>query len=104
MGGASGLLCGNQAKRVSFNGSSAGVSVPQSAKPGLFSVGEPVSFFTGVAGVVAGTGSLVTRRWNGKGGSRRWGPGIGGASVERVSAPLHSGETDPGWCGAGVFW
>ena len=44
-----------------------------------FSAGEPASVFTGTAGVVAGTGSLITRRWNGRGGGLRGGPGIAGS-------------------------
>ena len=39
-------------------GSPSECSGPQSAKPGLFSAGEPASVFTGTAGVVAGAGSL----------------------------------------------
>ena len=64
VGNASSFLNGIQAKRVSFSGSSAGASVPQSAKPGLFPSGEPASFFTGV---VAGTTGYRTRRWKSRG-------------------------------------
>ena len=46
VGNASSFSNGIQAKRVSFNDPCAEISVPQSAKPGLFS-GEPASFFTG---------------------------------------------------------
>ena len=53
---------------------------------------------------MAGTGSLITRRWNGRGGGRRWCPGNAGVqspsgafSFEKVSAPVLLGETDP--CG-----
>ena len=42
--------------------------VPSQQKPGLFSAGEPASVFYRNAGVVAGTGSLIMRRWNGGGG------------------------------------
>ena len=59
-----------------------------------FFSGEPASFFTGV---VADT---VLRRWNGNGGRRRWGPGVqsssDAASLQKVSAPVHPGETDSG--------
>ena len=93
VGNASSFSSGIQAKRVSFNDPCAEISVPQSAKPGLFS-GEPASFFTGV---VAGT---VLRRWNGIGGRRRWGPGVQSSSVaaslQKVSAPVQPGETDSG--------
>ena len=91
MGNASSFSKGIQAKRVSFNDPCAELSVPQSAKPGLFS-GEPASFFTGV---VAGT---VRRCWIGNGGRRRWGPGVqsssDAASLQKVSAPVLPGETD----------
>ena len=93
MGNASSFSKGIQAKRVSFNDPCAELSVPQSAKPGLFS-GEPASFFTGV---VAGT---VRRCWIGNGGRRRWGPGVqsssDAASLQKVSAPVPPGETDSG--------
>ena len=53
---------------------------------------------------MAGTGRLITRRWNGTGGGQRWGPGIAGVesssgafSSAKVSAPVFPGETDP--CG-----
>ena len=47
---------------------------------------------------MAGTGSLITRRWNGRGGGLRWGPGIAGVeSSSGASALVLSGETDP--CG-----
>ena len=70
VGNASSFSNGIQAKRVSFNDPCAGISVPQSAKPGLFS-GEPASFFTGV---VAGTEGSSLRRWNsGKGTASRHG-------------------------------
>ena len=52
----------------------------------FFSAGEPASVFTGTAGVVAGTDNFVMRRWNGKGGGRRWGPGI------QVSGAVSSGK------------
>ena len=70
VGNASSFLYGIQAKRVSLNGSCAGASVPQSAKPGLFSssCGEPASFFTGV---VAGTTGHRTRRWQIGGGREK---------------------------------
>ena len=74
MGSASRSLGGNQAKKVVFNGSPSECSGPQSAKPGFFSAGEPTSAFEGSTGVVAGTGSLIKRRWNGRGGGRQLGP------------------------------
>ena len=79
MGSASRSLSGNQAEKVVFNGSPLEYLGPQSAKPGLFSAGEPASTFEGSTGVVAGT---VLRRWNGNGGGRRWGP------VSRVAGPV----------------
>ena len=100
VGSASRSLSGNQANKVVFNGSPSEYSGPQPAKPGLFSAGEPASVFTGTAGVVAGTGSLIMRRWNGRGGGWRGGPGIAGSrspgafSLEQVSAPVLLGETD----------
>ena len=70
MGNASSFSNGIQAKRVFFDDPCAEISVPQSAKPGLFS-GEPASFFTGV---VAGTEGSSLRRWNsGKGTASRHG-------------------------------
>ena len=54
-GCASRSLGGNKAKKVVFNGSPSEYSGLQSAKPGLFSAGEPASVFTGTTGVVAGT-------------------------------------------------
>ena len=97
MGSASRSLSGNQAKKVVFNGSPSEYVGPQSAKPGLFSAGEPASAFEGSTGVVAGT---VLRRWNGNGGGRRWGPGVqsfsGAVSLKEVSVPVHPGETDSG--------
>ena len=87
--------CGhmNKNRRPSQTGSPSECSGPQSEKPGLFSAGEPASFFTGVAGVVAGTDSFITRRWNGRGGGRRWGPGVqsfsGAVSFGEVSGPVH---------------
>ena len=68
MGNASSFSSGIQAKRVSFNDPCAEISVPQSAKPGLFS-GEPASFFTGV---VAGTEGSSLRRWNSGKGMASW--------------------------------
>ena len=44
MGSASRSLSGNQANKVVFNGSPSEYSGPQSAKPGLFSAGEPPPF------------------------------------------------------------
>ena len=97
MRSASRSLSGNQAKKVVFNGSPSEYVGPQSAKPGLFSAGEPASAFEGSTGVVAGT---VLRRWNGNGGGRRWGPGVqsasGAVSLKEVSVPVHPGETDSG--------
>ena len=78
VGSASNSLSGNQAKKVVLTGSPSEYFGPQSAKPGLFSAGEPASAFEGSSGVVAGT---VLRRWNGNGGGRRWGP------VSRVAGP-----------------
>ena len=96
MGSASRSLSGNQAKKVVFNGSPSEYFGPQSAKPGLFSAGEPASAFEGSTGVVAGT---VLRRWNGNGGGRRWGPGVRSSSVavslQEVSG-VHPAETDAG--------
>ena len=83
MGSASRSLSGNQANKVVFNGSPSECSGPQSAKPGLFSAGEPASVFEGSTGVVAGT---LLRRWNGNGGGRRWGP------VSQVAGPVSSGK------------
>ena len=77
MGSASRSLSGNQAEKVVFNGSPSEYVGPQSAKPGLFSAGEPASDFEGSTGVVAGT---VLRRWTGDGGGQRLGscfPGCG---------------------------
>ena len=71
MGNASSFSSGIQAKRVSFNDPCAEISVPQSAKPGLFS-GEPASFFTGV---VAGTDSSSLRRWSSGKGMASWNGG-----------------------------
>ena len=72
MGSASRSLSGNQANNV-FNASPSEYFGHQSAKPGLFSAGEPASAFEGSKGVMAGT---VLRRWNRNGGGRRWGPGV----------------------------
>ena len=83
MGSASRCLSGNQAEKVVFNGSPSEYFGPLSAKPGLFSAGEPASAFEGSSGVVAGT---FLRRWNGNGGRRRWGP------VCRVAGPVSSGK------------
>ena len=66
-------------------------SGPQSAKPGLISAGKPASVFQGYAGVVAGT---VVRRWNGKGGGPRRGPGVlfaGAVSSGQVAGPVAGG-------------
>ena len=79
VGSASRSLSGNQAEKVVFNGSPSEYFGPLSAKPGLFSAGEPASAFEGSSGVVAGT---VMRRWNGNGGRRRWGP------VSGVAGPV----------------
>ena len=75
--------------------------VPGQQSLAFFSAGEPASVFTGTVGVVAGTGSLIVRRWSGRGGGRRGGPGIAGSqsspgalSLEQVSAPGLLGETD----------
>ena len=96
VGSASRSLSGNQAKKVVLNGSPSEHFGPQSAKPGLFSAGEPASAFEGSTGVVAGT---VPRRWIGNGGGRRWGPGVQSSSVaaslQKVSG-VHPGETDFG--------
>ena len=59
MGSASRSLSGNQAEKVVFNGSPSEYVGPQSAKPGLFSAGEPASAFEGSTGVVAGTVLIV---------------------------------------------
>ena len=83
VGSASRSLSGNQAEKVVFNGSPSEYFGPLSAKPGLFSAGEPASAFEGSSGVVAGT---VLRRWDGNGGRRRWGP------VSRVAGPVSSGK------------
>ena len=94
VGSASRSLSGNQANNVVFNGSPSECSGPQSAKPGLFSAGEPASVFAGTAGVVAGTGSLIMRRWNRKGGGRRWGPVFqvtGAVSSGKVAGPCAGG-------------
>ena len=51
----------------------------------------------------ADTEGCITRRWNGKGGGRRWVPGIGGVqsssgsvSLEKVSTFCSAAETDSG--------
>ena len=69
--------------------------------PGLFSAGETPSAFEGSTGVVAGTGSLIKRRWSGGGGGRQLGPGIVGSQsspgavfVKQVSAPVCLGESE----------
>ena len=95
VGSASRSLSGNQAKKV-FNGSPSEYFGHQSAKPGLFSAGEPASAFEGPTGVVAGT---VLRRWNGNGGGRRWGPGVWSSSVAvslKEVPGVHPAETDSG--------
>ena len=101
VGSASRSLSGNQAEKVVFNGSPSEYFGPQSAKPGLFSVREPASAFEGSTGVVAGTGSLIKRRWSGGGGGRQLGPGIvgsrsspGAVFLEQVSAPVCLGESE----------
>ena len=58
-GSASRSLSGYQATKVVFNVSPSEYSGLQSAKPGLFSAGEPASVFTGTAGVVAGCGAVA---------------------------------------------
>ena len=83
MGSASRSLSGNQAEKVVFNGSPSEYFGPQSAKPGLFSAGEPASAFEGSSGVVAGT---ELRRWNGNGGGQRRGP------VSQVAGLVSSGK------------
>ena len=93
VGSASRSLSGNQANKVVFNGSPSEYSGPQSAKPGLFSAAEPASVFQGYAGVVAGT---VVRRWRGKGGGRRWCPGVlfsGAVSSRQVAGPVAGGAS-----------
>ena len=76
----------------------------------FFSAGEPASVFTGTAGVVAGTDNFVVRRWNGKGGGRRWGPGVqstGAVSSGKVLGPVAGGvESDLGdmRCSDCAFW
>ena len=70
-------------KKVVFNGSPSEYFGHQSAKPGLFSAGEPASAFEGSTGVVAGA---VLRRWNGNGGGRRRG------TVSQVAGPVSSGK------------
>ena len=89
MGSASRSLSGNQAKKVVFNGSPSEYFGSQSAKPVLFSAGEPASAFEGSTGVV------------GRGGGRRGGPGIAGfqsfpgaVSLEQVSAPVLLGASE----------
>ena len=96
-------LSGNQAKKVVFNGSPSEYFGPLSAKPGLFSAGEPASPCEGPARVVPGT---VLRRWNGI-GRRRWGPvsrGAGPVSSGKVFGPVSGHvESDSGnmqFCGA----
>ena len=80
------------------------VLVPSQQSLAFFSAGESASVFTGIAAVVSGTGSLTARRWNGRGGGQRWGPGIAGVQsssgafpFDMVVAPVFPGETDP--CG-----
>ena len=74
-------------KRLVFNGSPSECSGSQSAKPGLFSAGEPASAFEGSTGT-------VPRRWNGNGGGRRLGPvfqsSSGAVSLKEVSVPVES--------------
>ena len=95
---------GSASTRLFFNGSPSEYSGPQSAKFGLFSAGEPASVFQGSSGVVAGT---VVRRWNGKGGGRRWGPRTqvsGAVSSGQVAGPVsghaESGSGNMQFCGA----
>ena len=90
MGNASSFSIGIQAKRVSFNDPCAEISVPQSAKPGLFS-GEPASFFTGV---VAGTEGSSLRRWNSGKGTASW----HGGSQELFLEPLPDSQVVSGTC------
>ena len=92
-------LSGNQAEKVVFNGSPSEYYGPLSAKPGLFSAGEPASASEGSSGVVAGT---VLRRWNGNGGGRRRGPVsqvAGTVSTGKVACPVSGGtaQTFPGF-------
>ena len=99
---------GVEAKKVVFNGSPQNVLVPSQQSLASFSAGQPVSFFTGIAGVGAGTDSFVTRRWKGKGGGRRWGPGVqsssGAVSFGKVFGPVAGGAetdlSDAQFCGA----
>ena len=88
MGNASSLSNGIQAKRVSLNDPCAEISVPQPAKPGLFS-GEPASFFTGV---VAGTEGSSLRRWNSGKGTASW----HGGSRDLFLEPLPDGQVVSG--------
>ena len=90
MGNASRFLSGNLSFWVSCSGSSVGVSVPQSAKPGLYRC------------VVAGTKGCIPKRWNGSGGGKRCVPGnagvqsaSGSVSLEKVST-FCSGSGHPG--------
>ena len=85
VGNVSGFLCGNQAKRVSFNGSCTGASVPQSAKLGLFSCGEPASFFYRCCGRYR---RLYNETLEWERGGRRYVPGIGGVQSSSGSVSL----------------
>ena len=67
------------------------ILVPSQQSLAFFSAGEAASVFQGYAGVVAGT---VVRRWNGKGGGRRWGPVFqvtGAVSSGKIAGPVAGG-------------
>ena len=91
VGNAYSFLFGIQAKRVSFDGSSAEVSGPQPAKPGLFSFRETrLPFFTGV---VAGSKDYRKRRWQSVGGKDKVAQVVSGSDVlDRASGS--SGKTE----------
>ena len=89
------------------------ILVPSQQSLAFFFAGEPAYIFTGIAGVVAGADSFVTRRWNGKERGRRWGRGVqsssGAACFGKVLGPVAGGaETDLTdaqflWCSGCVF-
>ena len=75
------------------------VLVPSQQSLAFFLQENPPLLLKDLTGVVAGTGSLIKRRWNGRGGGRQLGPGIvgsrsspGAVFVEQVSAPVLLGE------------
>ena len=94
VGSASRSLSGNEANKVVVNGFlPQNILVPSQQSLAFFSTGEPASVFEGTAGVVSGTDNFVGRRWNGKGGGRRWGSVFqvaGAVSSAKVLGPVSS--------------